>query len=73
MFIFAGIKLTPVNVVTAVTFIWSEMWRMIRNMKEKGMSIKSMARELSIWRNSVRKYLKTEPKKETEQKQEVKT
>ena len=35
---------------------------MIRNMREKGMSIKSIARELSISRNSVRKYLKTEPK-----------
>ena len=71
MFIFAGIKLTPVNVVTAVTFIWSEMWRMIRNMKEKGMSIKSMARELSIWRNSVRKYLKTEPKKKQNRKSKL--
>ena len=28
---------------------------MIRNMREKGMSIKSIARELSISRNSVRK------------------
>jgi predicted transcriptional regulator len=32
-------------------------------MKEKGMNIKSIAMELSIWRNSVRKYLKTEPQK----------
>ena len=36
---------------------------MIRNMKEKGLSIKSIARELSISRKSVIKYLKTEPKK----------
>ena len=35
---------------------------MIRNMREKGMSIKSIARELSISRNSVRKYLRSEPK-----------
>ncbi len=35
---------------------------MIRNMREKEMSIKSIARELSISRNSVRKYLKSEPK-----------
>ena len=34
---------------------------MIRNMREKGMSIKSIARELSISRNSVRKYLRSEP------------
>ncbi len=35
---------------------------MIRNMREKGMSIKSIARELHISRNSVRKYLRSEPK-----------
>ena len=35
---------------------------MICNMREKGMSIKSIARELSISRNSVRKYLRSEPK-----------
>ncbi len=35
---------------------------MIRNMKEKGMSIKSLDRELSISGNSVRKYLRSEPK-----------
>ncbi len=34
---------------------------MIRNMREKGMSIKSIARELNISRNSVRKYMKSEP------------
>ena len=39
-----------------------EVWRTIRNMREKGMSIKSIARELSISRNSVRKYLRSEPK-----------
>ena len=33
---------------------------MIRNMREKGMSIKSIARELNISRNSVRKYMKSE-------------
>ena len=38
-----------------------EVWRMIRSMSEKGMSIKSIARELSMSRNSVRKYLKSEP------------
>ena len=35
---------------------------MIRNMRENGMSIKSIARELSMSRNSVRKYLRSEPK-----------
>ena len=35
---------------------------MIRNIREKGMSIKSIAKELSISRNSVRKYLRSEPK-----------
>ncbi len=35
---------------------------MIRNMRENGMSIKSIARELSISRNSVRKHLRSEPK-----------
>lgn len=35
---------------------------MIRNMREKGMSIKSIARELHISRNSVRNYLKSEPR-----------
>ena len=35
---------------------------MIRNMREKGMNIKSIAKELNISRNSVRKYLKSEPK-----------
>ena len=35
---------------------------MIRNMREKGMGIKSIAREFNISRNSVRKYLKSEPK-----------
>ena len=41
---------------------------MIRNMKENGMSIKSIARELNISRNSVRKYLKSEPKKRQNRK-----
>ena len=35
---------------------------MIRNMSENGMSIKSIARELSLLGNSVRKYLRLEPK-----------
>ena len=35
---------------------------MMRNMREKGKSIKSIARELGISRNSVRKYLRSEPK-----------
>ena len=35
---------------------------MIRDMREKGMSIKSIARELNIPRNIVRKYLKSESK-----------
>ncbi|MGP6207458.1 hypothetical protein ACNF42_05460 [Cuniculiplasma sp. SKW3] len=33
---------------------------MIRNMKEKGMIIKSIAMELNISRNSVREYMKSE-------------
>ncbi len=41
---------------------------MIRSMSEKGMSIKSIARELSISRNSVRKYLKSEPKNKQNRK-----
>ena len=39
-----------------------EVWKIIHNMKEKEMSIKSIARELNISRNSVRKYLKLESK-----------
>ena len=35
---------------------------MISNMRKNGMSIKSIARELSISKNSVRKYLRSEPK-----------
>ena len=35
---------------------------MIRNMREKGMSIKAISRELGISRNSVRKYLRSDPK-----------
>ncbi len=35
---------------------------MIRNMREKGMSIKAISRELGISRNSVRKHLRSEPK-----------
>ena len=36
------------------------------------MSIKSIAREPSIWRNSVRKYLKTEPKKKQDRNRKSK-
>ncbi|MEM0134007.1 MAG: helix-turn-helix domain-containing protein [Thermoplasmatales archaeon] len=36
---------------------------MIRNMRDKGMSIRSIAKEMNISRNSVRKYLKSEPVK----------
>lgn len=35
---------------------------MKRNMKEKGMSVKSLAREVNILMNSVTKYLKSEGK-----------
>ena len=45
---------------------------MIRNMKEKGMSIKSIARELSISGNSVRKYLKSEPENRQNRKRKIK-
>ena len=55
-----GLILTPVHVVTVVTVVRSEVWRILRNMKEKGMRIESITGELSIWRNSVRKYLKTD-------------
>ena len=36
---------------------------MIRNMREKGMSIRSIAKEMGISRNSVRKYLRNKPMK----------
>ncbi len=41
---------------------------MIRYMREKGMSIRSIAKETGISRNSVRKYLKNEPVKKHAQK-----
>ncbi len=41
---------------------------MIRNMREKGMSIRSIAKETGMSRNSVRKYLKNEPVKKHAQK-----
>ena len=45
-----------------------KVWRMIRNMREKGMSIRSIAKEMGMSRNSVRKYLKNEPVKKHAQK-----
>ena len=41
---------------------------MIRNMKNDGMSIRSIAKEMGISRNSVRKYLKNEPVKKHKKK-----
>ena len=41
---------------------------MIKNMREKGMSIRSIARELHTSRNSVRKYLNSEPSGKQERK-----
>ena len=41
---------------------------MIRNMRKKGMSIRSIAKEMGISRNSVRKYLKNEPVKKNKKK-----
>ncbi len=41
---------------------------MIRNMKNDGMSIRSIAKEMGISRNSVRKYLKGEPVKKNKKK-----
>ena len=45
---------------------------MVQNMRENGMSIKSIARELSISRNSVRKYLRSEPKGKQNRKRDSK-
>jgi response regulator of citrate/malate metabolism len=36
-----------------------EVWRMIRDMHERRMSIRSIAKEIGISRKSVRKYLGT--------------
>ena len=41
---------------------------MIKNMREKGMRIRSIARELNISRNSVRKFLDSEPSGKQERK-----
>ena len=41
---------------------------MIRNMRDNGMRIRSIAKELGISRNSVRKHLKNEPVKKQKQK-----
>jgi orotate phosphoribosyltransferase-like protein len=35
-----------------------EVWRMIRNMKDRGMSNREIANELGISRNTVRKMIK---------------
>ena len=53
----AGLILTPVHVRQWSQLYGLEVWRMIRNMREREMSIKSIARELSISRSSVRTYL----------------
>ena len=45
---------------------------MIRNMKNDGMSLRSIAREMGISRNSVRKYLKGEPMKKNKKKRSSK-
>ena len=52
---------------------WSELYglevrRMIRNMRDNGMSIRSVAKEMGISRNSVSKYLKNEPVRKHKQK-----
>ena len=70
MCIFAGIKLTPmaglifttVHVMTVVSVVRSGDVEHDTQHEGEGMSIKSIARELSISRNSVRKYLRSEPK-----------
>ena len=38
---------------------WLEVWRMIRDMKEKGMSNREIARDLGISRNTVSKLVRT--------------
>ena len=45
---------------------------MIRNMKNDGMSIRSIAREMGISRNSARKYLKGEPVMKSKKKRSSK-
>ena len=45
---------------------------MIRNMKNNGMSIRSIAKEMGISRNSVRKYLKGDPVKKNKKKRSSK-
>ena len=45
---------------------------MIRNMKNDGMSIRSIAKEMGISRNSVREYLKSDPVKKNKKKRSSK-
>ncbi len=42
------------------TFLQKERWKAVRQAKLKGMSIRGMARELGIHRNTVRKYIDAE-------------
>ena len=42
------------------TFLQKERWKEVRQAKLKGMSIRGMARELGIHRNTVRKYIDAE-------------
>ena len=70
MCIFAGIKLTPIagliltpaHVRTVVSVVRSGGVESDKQHDGGGTSIKSIARELGIARNGVRKYLKSEPK-----------
>ena len=45
---------------------------MIRNMKNDGKSVRSIAKEMGISRNNVRKYLKSEPAKKNKKKRSSK-
>ena len=56
---------------------WSKLynlgvWRIIRNMMEKEMSIRSIAKEMGMSGNSVKKYLKNEPVKKQARKSKSK-
>ena len=41
-----------------IRIVWVEIWRMIRNMKEMGMSNRDIAKELGVSRNTVSQMLK---------------